>query len=126
MRRVFVADIGGTSARFASFVLADEGQWAARGPGAGFVPDFELERAAWLPAAELTDTASALAAFGRALDVPPDALGAADALVFALAGPVAGGRGGLTNGALRLDLADAPRTPPVFLINDFLAQAYAC
>ncbi|MDR2744862.1 MAG: glucokinase [Desulfovibrio sp.] len=126
MRRVFAADIGGTSARFASFVLDDGKQRAGRGFGADSVPDLELERAAWLPTSELTDTASVLAAFGRALDMSPDALGTAEALVFALAGPVAGGRGSLTNGALRLDLADARQLPPAFLINDFQAQAYAC
>ncbi|MDR3358704.1 MAG: glucokinase [Desulfovibrio sp.] len=123
MGRVFAADIGGTSARFASFF---SGGGAARGFGADSVPDLEPERAAWLPTSELTDTAGALAAFSRALDMPPEALDTADALVFALAGPVAGGRGSLTNGALRLDLADARRPPPTFLINDFLAQAYAC
>jgi glucokinase len=127
MRRIFAADIGGTSARFASFILDGGGRAAARGVGADSVPDLELERVAWLPTSELTDTASALAAFSRALDMPPGMLAdTADALVFALAGPVAEGRGSLTNGALRLDLADARHVPPTFLINDFLAQAYAC
>jgi glucokinase len=114
VRRVLAADIGGTNARFAVFSLSGDSCSAS---------GLELERVVWLPTEELTDAVSVLAAFDRALNTPPEA---AVALVIALAGPVDGARGSLTNGFLHLDLTEARSAAPILLLNDFLAQAYAC
>ncbi|MDR1777842.1 MAG: glucokinase [Desulfovibrio sp.] len=116
-QRVLAADIGGTNARFAVFRHES-------GPAG---PKLELDSVVWLSTAELSGAASVLAAFRRALQLPTD-VGpeAADALAVALAGPVSGGCGCLTNGSLRLDSAEMASGIPVVLMNDFLAQAYAC
>jgi len=111
MQRIFTADIGGTNARFALFTC-HEGHLA-------------LERVAWGRSATLDDTASMLACMRDLLDEP---LKAGDALSVALAGPVNGLRGKLTNGALRLDLSPAASTlspSSCLLLNDFAAQAHA-
>jgi glucokinase len=112
MGRILVADIGGTNCRLASFRL-DNGSLA-------------LDRAVWISTKEVADTQTLLAAMFRELDTIPAMV---DALVVAVAGPVAGHRGKLTNAALRVDLADAAARHGVarsLVINDFVAQAYAC
>ena len=88
MQRILAADIGGTNCRFASFSL-DQGR-------------LRQERVVWIRSAGLLDTDMVLVALERELETP---LRTADMLVLGLAGPVSDGlRGGLTNGALRVDL----------------------
>ncbi|MDR3362000.1 MAG: glucokinase [Desulfovibrio sp.] len=109
---ILVADIGGTNCRLARFSL-DDGSLA-------------LDRAVWISTKEVVDTQTLLAAMFRELDTIP---AMADALVAAVAGPVAGHRGKLTNAALQVDLTDAPARQGIaraLVINDFAAQAYAC
>jgi glucokinase len=126
MRHVLAADIGGTNARFAVFSLGESffETFVGLETRTCFPPPLELERAVWLPTAELTDAASVMAAFRRALDIEPDS---AVAVAVAVAGPVDDGRrGSLTNGDLRINLDDISATVPMIVLNDFLAQAYAC
>ncbi|WP_308621489.1 glucokinase [uncultured Desulfovibrio sp.] len=112
-RHILAADIGGTNCRLARFSLSPEGR-------------FVQERAVWLESASLRTTAHLLAALERELELHPSR---ADATVLAVAGPVDGGVcGRLTNGCLEVDVRPllASGTPPVRVINDFVAQACAC
>lgn len=111
MQRIFAADIGGTNARFALFTVQSEA--------------LTLERAAWGRSAGLGDAADMLACMRDLLQTP---ITAGDALSVALAGPVDGLRGKLTNNALRLDLHETARHCALsrcLLLNDFAAQAHA-
>ncbi|SDF17785.1 glucokinase [Desulfovibrio legallii] len=110
-QRILAADIGGTNARFGCFSFED---------GA-----LRLERASWMPSAGLHDTEAALLALQKRLDL---GIRRDDVLAMAVAGPVAAGRGCLTNGALRLDMAEARRLFGLrrcLLCNDFAAAALA-
>lgn len=113
LRRLLVADIGGTNCRLARFALGPEGSLA-------------LEDSVWLESASLRDTGHLLAELENRLALPPSR---ADATVLALAGPVSDGLcGRLTNGVLELDLRAQSlwQKHPVRVINDFAAQACAC
>ena len=113
MQRILAADIGGTNCRFASFSL-DQGR-------------LRQERVVWIRSAGLLDTDMVLVALERELET---SLRTADVLVLGLAGPVSDGlRGGLTNGALRVDFTGLEQRygiPRALVINDFTAEAYGC
>ena len=113
MQRILAADIGGTNCRFAGFTL-DKG-------------NLSLHRMVWIRSAGLLDTDMVLVALERELETP---LRTADMLVLGLAGSVSDGlRGGLTNGALRVDLTGLEQRygiPRALVINDFTAEAYGC
>ena len=114
MTRILAADIGGTNSRFAVFesrgaeiALA----WEASLPTAGAVRFEDI--------------------FDRVLAGGLSALpGTFDCAVLAVAGPVtAGRRARLSNAALEVDaqaISDRFGLRRVTLINDFLAQAFAC
>lgn len=111
MQRILVADVGGTNCRMGSFRLE----------GTSLV----LERAARVSSMGLESWQDLLGALGQGLHLPPEQAGA---LVIGLAGPVEGQKGRLTNGRLRLDLAEFPAlaaTGRCLLLNDFILQAYA-
>jgi glucokinase len=103
--RFLIADIGATNARF---VLAD---------GKGFTS--EVVR---FPTIDHTDVQSLLTAARAAL-----AFEALDGCCVAMAGPVQGGRGAMTNGRIRLDAEDlgARLGCPATVVNDFFALAQA-
>lgn len=109
--KVFVADVGGTSARFGLF--------------SGDSDRFELVRAERMPveeAASFPDLLSRAADMG--FPTGPDAV---DAAVFAVPGPVRGGRAALPNLPWDADEEDAGAwSGRCRLINDFEAQARAC
>lgn len=114
MEKLLVAiDVGGTNCRFGLFSAGAE---------------LELLRSVWLRSADMADTAGLLGAVPGALDVEPGEL---SALAVAIAGPVRGHCGYLSNGSLRicLDPGSLPETLPAglpcALINDFTAQALA-
>lgn len=112
MQSILVADIGGTHCRLGLF---DVGEGLLR-----------LERCVWIPTETVQDTGSLLRAMERELDFSP---ACAAALGIALAGPVDALHGKLTNAALRIDMTDAPLRHGIkhfCLINDFVAQAWAC
>lgn len=113
MKNVLAADIGGTHCRFGAFTAGDSG--------------LVLEKSRWLK----TDDASSFEELLRQLgetDFPLTAA-AADAAVFAVAGPVSGGvRSSLPNIPWDIDLqVSAPVLSPqkAVLINDFAAQVFA-
>ena len=111
MQRIFAADIGGTNARFALF--SESGG------------DLALLRAEWTKSVDLATTDDVLQAMQQRLQL---SLAAGDILVVALAGPVRGQQGKLTNGALRVDLQETGRRYGLsrcLLVNDFFAQAFA-
>lgn len=110
-RTIITADIGGTHCRLALFSLSGD--------------RLMLERSAWTATASLRGSAHLPEVMARELGIDPGGVAAA---VIALAGPVRGNAGSLSNGALSLDLdACGHALPPVRrLINDFLAQAWAC
>ena len=110
MAHVVVADIGGTNSRFAHAVL--EGQ------------ELSLRGVVHCPTQSLRCTEDALRE-ARSTGLDPRE---ADAVVWAVAGPVASLQARPTNAALELDLSElAGQMPhrPVILINDFVAQAWA-
>jgi glucokinase len=113
--RILVADIGGTSSRFASFSLSPSGE-------------LSLLTSTWLKTKE-ADSFAALLKNLETTDLgllPSDA----DVCVFAIAGPVQ--RGEFCAPPLiswTVDLKDADKKFGIkrfALINDFIAQAYAC
>ena len=111
MQRIFAADIGGTNARFALFT-AHEG-------------NLTLTSAVWAKSADLGNAQDVLQAMQQLLQSP---LSAGDALAIALAGPVQGLHGKLTNGQLRVNLDGAAQQHNLaccLLLNDFGAQAFA-
>lgn len=111
MQRIFAADIGGTNARFALF-SAHKGRLA-------------LAAAAWGKSTDLGNTQDVLQAMQQLLERP---FAAGDALAVAIAGPVDGLRGKLTNGQLQVDLIGATQRhnfARCLLLNDFSAQAFA-
>ncbi|RRD72102.1 MULTISPECIES: glucokinase [unclassified Desulfovibrio] len=112
MQRIFAADIGGTHARFGSFFRDAAGVLAC-------------EAIAWKNSAELRTEHDVLHAMRSALNREPKQ---GDTLAIALAGPVSGLRGRLTNGRLRLDLAEIRKKSGLrhcVLLNDFQAEAHA-
>ncbi len=107
-----VMDIGGTQCRMARF-REEDGALA-------------LEAVEVRPTASMTDTDALLRAWEEALDAP---LAQARALVMGVAGPVSpDGTARLSNASLTVD----PRAAARFgarrcrVVNDFIAEAYAC
>lgn len=106
---ILAADIGGTNCRLGLF---------RRGPD-GLV----MERDVWLNTTDVKHTAAFLEAIETKLGCPPCE---ADIVVAAIAGPVEGKKGKLVNGTLELDFSSLNATRTHFwIINDFLAQAWA-
>lgn len=110
MATILAADIGGTNCRLGLFWHENE--------------LLSLDRCARVGTSAIAHTEALMGAFERELGVSWDA---ADSVVVAIAGPVADSmRGSLTNGVLKLDFAPLNATGKrCFLINDFMAQAYA-
>lgn len=112
MALLAVADIGGTNCRVASFVATTSPTSAQTFGRARTVPTKDIANA------------QALWQLLRGICAPQKP----DAVVVALAGPVTGGCGRLTNGSLAVDAAELERLSgvPALLCNDFTAQAHAC
>lgn len=110
MAVIFVADIGGTNCRLGLF--RHDGETLA------------MDKAAWVETGSISHADALMAAFERELEGSVDT---ADMVVVAIAGPVEDLTAGcLSNGMLRLDFAPLNREKmKYFLINDFMAQAYA-
>lgn len=136
--RVLAADIGGTNSRFALY----ETDGLARGHAPRPHDRLCAVRLPTTGAASFPDLLRQAAAVEPGLFAPADGMPPALA-VFAVAGPVRGGRRcAPPNIAWAVDLDDPalgtpaapgqtplaalPPLPPVLLINDFVAQAYAC
>lgn len=110
MAVILAADIGGTNCRLGLF-RHENGLLA-------------MIKAAWVETGSIAHAGALLAAFERELEFAPEA---ADTVVAAIAGPVEDrARGYLANGMLRLDFTPFnAKGERYFLINDFMAQAYA-
>lgn len=113
--RIAVADMGGTTCRFAHFRL---GRNSSTGAG-----ELSLHRVVQCPTAELRDTHDALARAATTGLAPHEA----QAVVWAVAGPVHDTlRAHTTNASLAVDLSIlAGPERAVACINDFAAQAWA-
>jgi glucokinase len=114
MTRILAADIGGTNSRFAVF--------EARGGEIAVAWEVRLPTAGALRFEDLLERVLA-----GSLPIAPEAV---DCAVLAVAGPVtAGRRAKLANAALEVDaraISERFGLRRVALINDFMAQAYAC
>lgn len=110
MSVVLAADIGGTNCRLGLFRL-DRGL-------------LSMERMTWIETGSVPHTEALLEAFERELEQTPHSV---ESVVVAIAGPVEDcSRGRLTNGALNIDFSPLnTHGRRFFLINDFMAQAYA-
>lgn len=110
MSVILAADIGGTNCRLGQFKLE-------RGV-------LEMERMTWIKTDSVPHTEALLAAFEKELEKAPHEV---EACVVAIAGPVEEcSRGKLSNGTLNIDFSSLnTRGRRFFLINDFMAQAYA-
>ena len=119
MPLLLAADIGGTNSRFALFTLKEA-------PSA--LPDLELVREQWLPTARyesFTELAHDLRLPDGSPFVPPETLLAS----LGIAGPVQGGSCRPPNIPWNIhtdEAAAALGIPGVLLVNDFVAQGYAC
>jgi len=119
MPLLLAADIGGTNSRFALFTLKEA-------PSA--LPDLELVREQWLPTARyesFTELAHDLRLPDGSPFVPPGTLLAS----LGIAGPVQGGSCRPPNIPWNIhtdEAAAALGIPGVLLVNDFVAQGYAC
>lgn len=112
MRRILAADIGATNSRFADFLVKGDGK-------------IELQETRWLKTREFQSFRDLLAGL-TGFSLKPDE---ADIAVFAVAGPVEGGRRSSPPFiSWDVDVADALGSgfSRSLLINDFVAQAYAC
>ncbi len=115
MKKILAADIGGTNSRFACFeVDREEG--------------LSMKESQWLKTAESPSFGALLEALkGSDFCLKPED---ADIAVFAIAGPVEGGvKCSPPFISWDIDLSDAQREyglKQALLINDFVAQAYAC
>lgn len=115
MKHILAADIGGTNSRFGHFILETD---------AGL----ELNGTRWLETRRATSFANLLEQLKQSdFSLPPDQ---GDIAVLAVAGPVTGGvYSNPPNIRWDIDLSDDRgryNLPPCLLINDFVAQAYAC
>jgi glucokinase len=119
MSYLLAADIGGTNSRFALFALQDA-------PPA--LPDLELVREQWLPTAQygsFTELVRDLRLPDGAPFVPPGTQTAS----LGIAGPVRDGCCAPPNIAWSVHTGEAAAAlgiPAVLLVNDFVAQGYAC
>lgn len=107
---ILAADIGGTNCRLGLFEYKN-GRLA-------------LLEQAWIATGSVANTKALLQSFERELRAP---LHAADAVVAAIAGPAQSSEAGrLTNASLAVDFTPFNKNGRrFFLINDFIAQAYA-
>lgn len=110
MAVILAADIGGTNCRLGLFRLAKN--------------KLAMEKTSWVETGTIAQAESLMTAFERELDMSPDK---ADMISVAIAGPVDECTvGHLSNGNLHLDFAKFnEKSKKFFLINDFMAQAYA-
>jgi len=115
MKKIIAADIGGTNSRFAVFIAHEDGT-------------LELSRSLWLETQKASSFSNLLElASAQGVPLSPDII---DAAVFAVAGPVAG-KAYSAPPFIPWDI-DAQVLRQEFgiknswLINDFVAQAYAC
>lgn len=110
MSIVLAADIGGTNCRLGLFRLE-------RGV-------LNVDRLTWIKTDSVPHTEALLLAFERELEMAPHEV---DACVVAIAGPVEDcSRGKLSNGTLTIDFSPLnAHGRRFFLVNDFMAQAYA-
>lgn len=110
MKKILAADIGGTNCRLGLFTV-DQGL-------------LMLDRSASVETVDIAHTEALLKTFERELETNPHAV---DAAVVAIAGPVENAQyGKLTNGSMIIDFSPFNREHlRFFLINDFMAQAYA-
>lgn len=110
MARILAADIGGTNCRLGHFSEKDN--------------ELVLEAISWIDTGSIAHTEELMEAFEKKLSKTPHEV---DAVVVAIAGPVEDfSRGTLTNGGLVVDFAPLNASGKrFFLINDFMAQAYA-
>lgn len=110
MAVILAADIGGTNCRLGLFRLAKN--------------KLSMDKTAWVETGSIAQAESLMAAFERELDIPPEK---ADLISVAIAGPVDECTSGhLSNGNLHLDFSNLnEKGKKYFLINDFMAQAYA-
>jgi glucokinase len=115
MKAILTADLGGTNSRFAHFQMGLDGTLALVGTK-------------WLPTAKAESFAQILEHLGASdFSLAP---GQADIAVIAVAGPVEHGTFCAPPYiSWDIDLAreeDRKSLPQAYLINDFVAQAYAC
>lgn len=112
MSLIMTADIGGTNCRLGLFRLEDS--------------RLHMEGVHWLATGDIPHTTAFLTALEEAAS---RSLSEIDMVVAAIAGPVTDNNfGQLSNGALQLDFrqyANSVTGPGFWLINDFMAQAYA-
>lgn len=110
MMKILAADIGGTNCRMGLFTI-DNGL-------------LMLDRTALVETGDIAHTEALLATFERELETQPNLV---DAAVVAIAGPVEDAqRGKLSNGDMIIDFTPLNRERArFFLLNDFMAQAYA-
>lgn len=110
MGKILAADIGGTNCRMGLFTI-DHGL-------------LMLDRSACIETGDIAHTEALLKAFERELETKPHSV---DAAVVAIAGPVEDAQyGKLTNGTMVIDFSTMNKEHlRYFLINDFMAQAYA-
>ncbi len=115
MDRILTADIGGTNSRFAAFRTSGDGRLV-------------MEESIWLKTADADSFEKLFDNLHRsAFRLKPDAC---SAIVAAVPGPVDGGVSArLSNVPWTVDITPYRKKigdGKVFLINDFVAQAYAC
>ena len=112
MSIIMTADIGGTNCRLGLFRLEESSLY--------------LEDVRWIATVDIPHTGAFLEAIEKTAS---RALTEIDIVVAAIAGPVTGNNWGqLSNGALELDFrkySNQITGPSFWLINDFMAQAYA-
>lgn len=112
MPMIMTADVGGTNCRLGLFRLENS--------------KLHLEGVNWVATGNIPHTAAFLAALEETASLSISDL---DMVVTAIAGPVTDNTyGHLSNGALKLDFSEYSNTvngPGFWLINDFMAQAYA-
>ena len=107
---ILAADIGGTNCRLGLFRLLKN--------------KLVMDKTAWVETGSIAEEGALLNAFERELDY---ATNKANAISVAIAGPVDECcRGRLSNGTLELDFTNLNKEgKKYFLVNDFMAQAYA-
>lgn len=107
---ILAADIGGTNCRLGLFKLNKN--------------KLSLDKQAWIETGSIAHTEALLAAFERELETGHAGV---DSVVVSIAGPVEDCTAGkLSNGNLEMDFGEfRSKGLDFFLINDFMAQAYA-
>lgn len=110
MKTILAADIGGTNCRLGLFKLQKN--------------KLAMEKAAWIETGSVARETALANAFEREFGIVPER---ADAVAVAIAGPVEeSAKGRLSNGDLELDFTPLnAKKKRYYLVNDFMAQAYA-